>query len=537
MSIQANQFTKLCQILARIDLFGQGPPAPPWQGHFTEAAVRRAIDTGTAGLPLVFWSGYVAPLEQHLGGVMGLVTVGRLPASLVESLAGAVYQHAPGSVVQPELQRFLAVVSNFYRSFLSATQRANLNLPLIEQLPPLAMFQHDGNDGPFTLPADSVAQLCGARLGVVSLPSTYREHPLLWASLAHETAGHDVLHADPGLLDELAAGVRRMFGGGPIRSGRKPTVAQLNGALWAYWMDEAASDVYGLLNIGPEFALNLAAFFAAMNARIDGGAVPALRTQSGQNGEGDPSLDVHPTDLLRLHLAIGVVEQLAGLAATTRAQYVAALKGLAVQCGQGATTIELQGDLEISAGHWLSVNASLPLAPMQEAARRAGGFIATAKLRALGGHGIQEIETWDDTDEHAAQTIAELLRNDAPVVDRGDDAQLLAGATLALLDQPQQYDRVTARLAAALDRSFALDPIWGTPQPDHAYVRTRFLDPASLALRYYVGVEGGLARERDAKIPATSRKGTVQRRPQKVAALQLEAPKRQMKPVGVGNHH
>ena len=91
-------------------------------------------------------------------------------------------------------------------------------------------------------------------------------------------------------------------------------------------------------------------------------------------------------------------------------------------------------------------------------------------MNALNGHSIQDIETWDDNDERVAQTINSALTAGKPVVSLGDDAQL-AGATLALLDQPGKYKTVTDALNAALDKSFQTDPIWGVPTADAAYIR------------------------------------------------------------------
>jgi hypothetical protein len=54
----------------------------------------------------------------------------------------------------------------------------------------------------------------------------------------------------------------------------------------------------------------------------------------------------------------------------------------------------------------MSVVQRLPLATMVSAARAVGRFIATAKLAALGGCSIQDIDTWDDADDMAAGDIA-----------------------------------------------------------------------------------------------------------------------------------
>jgi len=60
---------------------------------------------------------------------------------------------------------------------------------------------------------------------------TFADLPVLYGSLAHETGGHDIIHADDGLLDELRARVRALF---------HRDQAWL-GVLWDYWMDEATS--------------------------------------------------------------------------------------------------------------------------------------------------------------------------------------------------------------------------------------------------------------------------------------------------------
>src|SRR4051794_38710087 len=208
MPVPATNIKAVFDRLTAATLTGEGPPEVPWGDSPTVDAIATAIDGAADALPFVYRRAYVDEIRAQLPAIVrGLRE--RDP-EVLETLAGAVYDHDSDEVAAP-LGRFLAVVSNLYRSFLDAETRARVDLPLSEQLPPLAMFQHSGAGGPFTLTADTVARLCGSNVGVVSMPSACRDHPFTWVSLAHETGGHDVLHADPGLLDELAAGVREFF--------------------------------------------------------------------------------------------------------------------------------------------------------------------------------------------------------------------------------------------------------------------------------------------------------------------------------------
>jgi len=486
MSINEEAFTELFRHLAGVDLFGSGPPDVPWQGDPPTAdAVRSAIGPAISRLPLAYQTAYIDPLEQNLDHVLQALTGN---PQILESVGAAIFDHRVDQV-DPELDRFLAVISNFYRSFLDATRRAVAGFPeILEQLPPLAMFQHQGNRGPFTLPVDAIAGLFGGSVGVVSLPSTYRAHPLLWASLAHETGGHDVLHADAGLLPELRESVRTFFGGGPIPPSGQITASQFLGLLWSWWMDEAASDVYGVMNIGPAFGLNLVVFFAALGERVHPTGTPTLRTSSGPAPGTGGVLDPHPTDILRPYLIKGATEALLNLSADRRNQYAEDLVQLAQLTGGGASTVQIQGIVPTGPSVGLPFNVTLPMELMQTAAERIGALIAGSTLVSLGGNSIQALETWDDTDEETALRIAENMKADRSVAGQGDDAALLAGATLAAFDQPGSYETITARLNQALDASFATDPFWGTPRPDLSFIITELLPDDSPELDGYVTI-------------------------------------------------
>jgi len=433
-------FIALCNQLAGINLLGKLPPLPPW-GKVSPSVksvrvVRRAVAGGVPAIPDQYVEAFIAPLR---GALPNLVR----DATMLETLAGAVYQHGPNYHRTPQLRRFLAVVSDLFHSFLAREKHEKLQIRLREWLPPLAAFKYLGDIGPFTFQVEQVRQDIRGNVAVVSLPATLAKHPLLWASLAHETGGHDVVHAIPGLFKELRGSVGTALGATSVPGFGKEELV----ALWKYWMDEAVADVYGLLNVGPAFGLNLAAYHAALSSqrhpRLE---IPKVRMESADN---------HPPAILRIHLAIGAVESLAGLSEPKRKAYVDDLKRLAHLCKSG-DMVEISGR-----GLRGRKKVKLPLAAMQEAARQVGKYIATVELAALGNHSIQEIETWDNADEACAEAIRDALAARNPIVGLGDDAQLLAGATMQLLENPRGYDGVTKALAKALDHSFKEDPIWG----------------------------------------------------------------------------
>jgi hypothetical protein len=245
-------------------------------------------------------------------------------------------------------------------------------------------------------------------------------------------------------------------------------------------MDEAVADVYGVLNMGPAFGLNLIAFFAALNAQDHpkNARKPLLRNFSGFDPN-DPArrMDDHPTDLVRPYLVIGALQTMQGLPANVRDAYAAALDELAKLCSPGVTTISLAGVVELGDGSRVRINQNVPLQDMQQAAKQVGSFIASATLNALDRHSIQDIETWDAADENTAQQIAAALLKNGSITGMGDDAQILAGATLAALQSPGLYKKITASVNAALDLSFRQDPLWGNPRPDRAILRIGKFSP------------------------------------------------------------
>ena len=72
--------------------------------------------------------------------------------------------------------------------------------------------------------------------------------------------------------------------------------------------------------------------------------------------------------------------------------------------------------VNLGSGKRMPVKDDMPLPQAADAARKIGKMIATQKFRALNGRSIQDIETWDDADEAAAQAIAARLAQRQSVV-------------------------------------------------------------------------------------------------------------------------
>jgi hypothetical protein len=491
MPVDLVKFTQFYDHLFKIDFTGNLPGMRPRLS--TEADVLRATGRGAPFLPRVYHQNFYQPMMGQLPNLMnklrqqvqsGQKTPAELTARL-ESLYAVVYQHGTKVTridARAQLTRFLAVVSNLYRSFVNANKRSAVGVTLVTETPPLAFFQSDSMQGPYTIESDLMHQFFGMSIGIVSLPASYRDHPVIWASLTHEVCGHDVVHADEGLVPEMVAAVRAKLAP-DFKPRKKLDTATLNALIWSYWIDEAAADVYGVLNMGPSFPLNLAAMLAAFRGRIavdlkhePRPAKPRVATRADprDHAHGDEIMDDHPIDLLRFYLAAGVIETMTKLNASARAGYVADVEAVAKALAGGATEISVAGLVQISHDDWMPIKETMKLSDAATAARQVGRIIATGKFKALNNHSIQDIETWDDADEEIAQSIAgQILRNES-VIGRGDDAQLLAGVTLAVLQRPDLYDAAGALLNAALDDSYLRDPIWGELTPDHAFAPNAF---------------------------------------------------------------
>lgn len=326
------------------------------------------------------------------------------------------------------LGAFEEVVSDLYDGFLSAEDRRGVNPPDLEVDPPLVKFGEPAA-GPYTWPVDATKSF-GLRVAVVNLPpATDRRGLLAWPALGHETSGHDILHADNGLLAEVSSAVRAGLA-------QENSTVGLAG-YWADRIDETASDVFGILNMGPAAGIGLIGFFRGLNAAFGGGA--KLRTIG-------PASDVHPADIVRGFLAAATVRLLEFGGAAAWADVIEG------ETEKDLATIRLAGK---------KVDPKVAKKSAEIVAR----VIVTHPMASLESHALGEIQNWRDEDEGIAQRLLASLTTANPtptdLPSKVFAAHMVAAATIAALAQGANIPALFQRLLDLLKAKHDTNPMFG----------------------------------------------------------------------------
>lgn len=481
-------------LMKKADFFEAGPVDPPRIGTDPDIlrTLRRQIQAGSKQLPKPYHRDYISPLLANLSQIMadpipelskehsgGVILPGQriFPLFRLMAILNSGIQPAVTNGVAPALRQLQAVVSDMYDSFVRSRERLGIEPPLEQPIPPLTAFvppipgaflslQTDVPPWPLMIEIDQMQKFSeGFKTGVVSLPSGFRSHPLLWGVLAHEVGGHDVLHADEKLIPELE---------GIVQTKLKQKYPDVICQLWHYWFEESAAEVCGALNIGPAYGIIafivqtvlaplVARYFDSEDLTTSADTLAArLPIKARPRIPNSDILDTHPIPVLIPELIIGTVRSLTKLEKDTLGRYLNQLEELVSVCSPRTDIVDF-AQLKIPGN--VKPVPNQPLGRLRESARDFAEVIVTSKLKALSGkYGLQDLETWDDDDEQASKDAANALleqksfeKKKTPDLSHVDDAQLLAGGVLAGLRQPQQYDRINEGLRNALELSYKAD--------------------------------------------------------------------------------
>ncbi|MFD2372046.1 hypothetical protein ACFSO0_19135 [Brevibacillus sp. GCM10020057] len=355
-------------------------------------------------------------------------------AGLFCDIAQAILQNSEAYEAEAT-DAFQEVVSDLYDGFLSEEDRKGIKPPDQSLIAPLVKWGRP-QFGPYTWTAEAAAHF-GIKTGIVNLPPANARHGLLaWAALGHETAGHDILHADTGLLAELQQCVHNALADD-----------LQDRALADYWslrIDETASDVLGILNTGPAAGIGLIGYFRGLNKAYTGKA--KLRNAG-------PANDPHPADILRGYLAAETVRLLHFDNAILWAD---------------ALLEETDKDLEkITIGRDV-----LDAEKAKKSAAIVAHTIAQTRLSSLESHSLAQIQNWHNHDEKVVQEIRSHLSSSAPVseciVSGMYAAHVVAAAVTSSIAGEVAVSTAFSGMTTLLKSMHDANPAWGP-----LYVRHR----------------------------------------------------------------
>lgn len=427
----------------------KAPPTVPTFDQYARNYKKLIADlqTATPMLPYVYQQAAAKPLIQYLTKMGERKFLRLFSQNPRDDLSSTLQQIIPDAVLSilfhnnvyvQSVDAFQEISSDLYDSFISDESRVSketgqpIALPTYGVIPPLVKFGN-ADDGPYTWPCDTTTQLLGMKCAIVSLPPAQIKGGLLaWSSLGHETGGHDIVHADAGLLEELAKNVHDSL----LKNFKSEALA----TYWANCMDETVSDVLGMLNLGPSAGIGLIGYFRSFG--------------NGKLRNIGSTDDPHPIDLLRGYLAAAVANRLSVQDAAEWQQL------LTNETSKDNDTLFLYNQQTRSYTPF-PVALDVAIASTQVVA----DTLLKTKLKTLQGHSLQEIQNWNDNDEAIIQSLITALKANgqlpANLHGAGFYAAHVVGAcTLAALEANANIGAIFGEMVSYLDTMHQENPTW-----------------------------------------------------------------------------
>lgn len=398
-------------------------------------ALRPRLDAAAQRLPPLYRDAVLRPYLARLDelGPTGFTQV-LLRDPKRQGLAGLMLDIAQAILQNGERYEdratdgFQEVVSDLYDGFLSAEDRRGVKPPDRSTIPPLVKW---GNPsfGPYTWPISATANF-GLKAAIVNLPpANARAGLLAWPTLPHETGGHDIIHADSGLAEEMA---KVVYSALAADSDCRPLADY-----WASRIDETASDMLGILNAGPYAAAGTILYFRALHVAYSG--------EDGLSRRGDQR-DSHPTEILRGYLAAELV-------------YRNRFKS-AEHWGRAIDTL-----LNDNGGVVVCGNVRVDTTTARRSAAIIAEVLPRTPLQALERHALADIQEWYDDDEEAVAELQQCLRPGHPLNDAlagGYYAAHVVSATIgAALRNGAYLPALFTAMVGLLKEMHDTNPSWG----------------------------------------------------------------------------
>lgn len=439
--------SNLNNCINEVRLANASPPIVPTFDKYTRnyRLLLADLEAASATLPYVYKEAAAKPLLQYLRalGEWQYIRIFNSPPAngniaalkqIIPDAALAILFH--NTVYAQNVNAFQEVVADLYDSFVSEEARVSretgqpIQPPTYGIIPPLVKYGN-AESGPYTWPGDATMQLLGMRCAIVSLPPAQIKGGILaWTSLGHETGGHDMLHADAGLIAELQ---QKIYSTLLAKYG-----SQGLATYWSNCLDETGSDVLGNLNMGPNAGIGLVGYFRSLG---DG----KLRTIGFRQGP-------HPIDLLRGYLAAAVVKRLNFADAAAWSQII---------YNETAKDNNVLYLFENGLYYQFPVSLDIAIASCDDVAE----IVMRTKLAAIQFHALEEIQKWTNEDQAIVDSIAAALtmNSEMPFNLRGPGfyaAHVVSGVTQAALQAGANLPAIFNGLVNFLGLMHRENPTW-----------------------------------------------------------------------------
>eukprot|EP01101_Sappina_pedata_P005823 TRINITY_DN2755_c0_g1_i1.p1 TRINITY_DN2755_c0_g1~~TRINITY_DN2755_c0_g1_i1.p1 ORF type:complete len:603 (+),score=217.60 TRINITY_DN2755_c0_g1_i1:272-1810(+) len=359
-------------------------------------------------------------------------------SALVQDAIGAVIQS--GQYYNPKATRaFQEITSDLYQGFLAKEDSSGVPNPVLQRNPPIIKWGVDKGEI-YTWPADSTELIPGVTTSIVVFPVAFADSGIAaYTALGHETCGHDILHADVGLLPDIREHIKEKI--------RPDWLCQY----WQQVLDDGASDVLGILSVGPMAGLGLIILFDGWFGGLRNYQVPG---------------DVHPMDILRGYLAAQVVRMLNfsdrefwASKIEQKTDFILATEGNVVKFDGRVIKFNQNPKTEEE----LQVRQSI---------QTFAEIVMAGKMKTLDNKSLAQIDNWEDSDEDIVDEIRAKYFGDCINTDPFPEGYyaahaVAAGTKEAILSPKSQkdLDRVFLQMVTLLAEMNKTNPYFqGAPK-------------------------------------------------------------------------
>ena len=429
------------------------------------------IENALSCYEMEYRSGYLEPLKKNLHLIIGDLKEPRVEGGVVKGTDPVRYTFLT-LLVNAGIQRSVVplkrplgilqdILSDQFNSYLLKRERLGITGSLTHCHPPLIGLMGQLPERVSILPPlpvtleiaflreylqNGVANKFKA--GAIGMPAGHKDFPVLWGLIGHEGGGHYTLTADDRLIAELQAkSYEKMLATFPGSMGKALA------ALWRYWTEEAASDVCGILHLGPTAGIGALSWYTALFPLAWG-----QFSHKNLTARYDPT-NWHPVSIVLPDLLCGAITQLSDLSRSRRSRYVGQIREISQISSDKETEIHFGEKAYVpdptdpgNRAKFTELPEKLPMQVMRESARTIGKELAVAKLSSLKGHSLQDLTSWTDENEDAALKIAGHMTNIKDLLDiqlSGKPAtamQLISGGVLAVVREPDRFDAINKLL-------------------------------------------------------------------------------------------